>query len=141
MTQMGPIAPDSVPTATFEWGVSKWLVTPATGAALTAGVAVLQPGLGHGRHNHPDSEEILYVISGDGSQMVDDAPPFPLAAGDVVYVPAGIYHATYSASWEPLRLFVVHNPAGAEATMTALPGFVELPPGTLPRWSRLPHDS
>ena len=33
---------------------------------------VLLPGKGHERHNHPESEEILYVLAGEGEQMLDD---------------------------------------------------------------------
>jgi predicted TIM-barrel enzyme len=28
--------------------------------------------LGHSRHNHPGAEEIIFVISGNGEQMVED---------------------------------------------------------------------
>ena len=42
---------------------------------------VLLPGQGHERHNHPDADEILYVLAGAGDQMVDDGDPFAGAAG------------------------------------------------------------
>ncbi len=75
---MPRIDPDSVPTQTFEWGAIKWFVSPdaTDGAGLTFGEVVLLPGQGHERHNHPDSEEIIYILSGKGEQMLDDGEPF-----------------------------------------------------------------
>src|SRR5215218_10457834 len=72
MTHPTPIIDRSqLPTASFPWGVLKWLVTPeiTSGAAMTVGEVVLMPGMGHERHNHPDSEEILYFLTGFGEQM------------------------------------------------------------------------
>jgi hypothetical protein len=80
---MAAINLDSVPTHSFDWGVIKWMVSPdqTPGAKITFGEVVLLPGQGHIRHNHPHSEEILYVLSGSGEQMVDDKPSFAVRAG------------------------------------------------------------
>ena len=65
---MQAVDPNAIPTQTFDWGAIKWFVTPELpeGAGITFGEVVLQPGRGHDRHNHPESEEILYVLSGEG---------------------------------------------------------------------------
>ena len=60
---------------------------PESGAKLTFGEVILLPGQGHVRHNHPTAEEILYVLSGTGEQMVDDKPPFAVHPGDTIYIP------------------------------------------------------
>ena len=135
---MPAVDPNSLPTQTFEWGSIKWLVSPASeqGAGLTFGEVVLLPGKGHDRHNHPDAEEVLYVLSGEGEQMVDDAPPFAVAAGSTIYVPTGVFHSTRNVGWQPMRLLAVYNPAGAEEALSGLPDFREEPPGTIPGWSR-----
>lgn len=130
---MTRIRPEAISTQTFEWGMIKWFVTPAQiqGAGLTFGEVVLLPGQGHSRHNHPKSEEILYVLSGTGEQMVDDGVPFPIAPGDTIYVPTGIYHSTINTGWEPLRLLALYNPGGAENDLRALPDFREVAAGEL----------
>ena len=135
---MPAVDPNSLPTQTFEWGSIKWLVSPASeeGAGLTLGEVVLLPGKGHDRHNHPDAEEVLYVLSGEGEQMVDDAPPFAVAAGSTIYVATGVFHSTRNVGWQPMRLLAVYNPAGAEEALSGLPDFREEPPGTIPGWSR-----
>jgi oxalate decarboxylase/phosphoglucose isomerase-like protein (cupin superfamily) len=132
------VDPNALPTQTFEWGSIKWLVSPDSepGAGLTFGEVVLLPGKGHDRHNHPESEEILYVLSGEGEQMIDDGEPFAVKAGDTIYVATGVFHSTLNTGWEPLRLLALYNPAGAEKALAGLPDFREEPPGSIPTWSR-----
>ena len=49
----------------------------------------MYPGKGHAPHVHPDEEEVIYVISGEGTQTVGDGTPaFPIKEGDAVYIPA-----------------------------------------------------
>ncbi len=135
---MPAVDPNALPTQTFEWGSIKWLVSPETeeGAGLTFGEVVLLPGKGHDRHNHPESEEILYVLSGAGEQMVADGEPFPVKPGDAIYVPTAVYHSTLNTGWEPMRLLALYNPAGAEKALATLPDFREEPAGSVPAWSR-----
>jgi oxalate decarboxylase/phosphoglucose isomerase-like protein (cupin superfamily) len=138
LSNPNPIDPASVPTQTFDWGAIKWFVTSTTtpGAGITFGEVVVLPGGGHGRHNHPDAEELLYVISGEGEQMVDDGEPFPIRAGDTIYIPLGIYHSTLNTGWTPLRVLALYNPGGPELALSGLPDFRELPEGEVPAWVR-----
>ena len=135
---MSTVDPNAIPTQTFEWGAIKWLVTPETTehAGITFGEVVLQPGQGHDRHNHPESEELLYVLSGEGEQMLDDGEPFPVKAGDTIYVPTAVFHSTRNTGWQPLRLLALYNPGGAEKALEGLPDFDQLAPGELPGWRR-----
>ena len=135
---MTTVDPNGLPTQTFDWGAITWLVAPVRtpGAAMSFGEVVLLPGLGHDRHNHPASEEILYVLSGEGEQMLDDGAPFPVRAGDTIYVPTAVFHATRNTGWAPLRLLAIYNPAGPERDLEGLPDFRELPAGQAPALRR-----
>jgi oxalate decarboxylase/phosphoglucose isomerase-like protein (cupin superfamily) len=135
---MKTIKPANVPTHSFDWGLIKWFVTPDQnqGASLTFGEVILLPDQGHDRHNHPDAEEILYVLSGEGKQMIDDQDFFTIQTGDVIYIPKGIYHSTYNSSWEPLRLLAVYNPGGSEKALTQLPDFKEIEAGKVQTFIR-----
>lgn len=132
------VDPNSVPTQTFEWGAIKWFVTPdgTPGAGITFGEVMLLPGKGHDRHNHPTSEEILYILSGEGEQMVNDEAPFPVKAGDTIYIPTAVFHSTRNTSWEPMRLLALYNPGGPEKVLESLPDFQEVPAGQLPSINR-----
>jgi quercetin dioxygenase-like cupin family protein len=43
-------------------------------------------------HRHP-GEEIIYVLEGRLEYQLEGKPPVTLAAGDVLFVPAGAYHS------------------------------------------------
>lgn len=136
------VKPDDVETQVFDWGCIKWMSEPRTTAAqrFTTGVVVLEPGKGHTRHNHPGVEEILYVVSGVGMQMVevpDGAGGMrperrPVEAGMLIHIPADVYHETINTGWEPLKLIAVYAPPGPEAILRAMPDCNVLPPGELP---------
>lgn len=132
------VSPASVPTQSFEWGAIKWFVTPTQtqGAGITFGEVILLPGLGHDRHNHPQSEEILYVLSGEGQQTINDGEPFPISAGDTIYVPTGVFHSTLNSGWSPLRLLAIYNPGGPDKDLEGLPDFVSLSPEDRVEWTR-----
>jgi len=125
---------DDVETLLFDWGTVKVLSEPqVTNAEHTSfAMAVLDPGKGHDRHNHPGSEEIIFLMSGVGQQMVDDQPPVTIRPGASIYVPAGVYHSTINTGWEPMRLLVVYSPAGPERILRDIPGCKVIPPGEIP---------
>lgn len=130
------LRPDALATMVFDWGSIKWLVSPRhiDGAKSTLGEVVINPGRGHDRHSHPASDEVIYVIDGEGTQMVNDEEPFTIAAGDTVHIPAGVPHATTNTGWRTLRLIVTYTPGGEEAALEQMPGFTLLPPAAVPTW-------
>lgn len=66
------VQPDDVESQLFDWGALKWMSTTDVtgGERFSAGVVKLEPGKGHEPHTHPDSDELLYVIRGEGEQEV-----------------------------------------------------------------------
>jgi len=132
------IDPSALPTMSFDWGVIKPLV--ATDNTENPDVSlmhvVLLPGQGHERHNHPDADEILYILSGEGEQMVDDAQTFPVRAGQAVWIPKEAFHSTMNTGWDPLILLAIYAPAGAEQVLKTLPDYRELPAGEAPGLTR-----
>jgi oxalate decarboxylase/phosphoglucose isomerase-like protein (cupin superfamily) len=136
LSTTGPIDRAQLPTDQFDWGFTKWLVTPDQpgGAGFTLGEVIALPGLGHDRHNHPDAEEILYFLSGVGEQMIDDGEPFEVKAGDCVYIPIGVFHSTFNTGWEPLRVIAIYNPGGSEKAFRELPDFRQVPAGEAPKF-------
>ena len=85
--------PKDVNTFGFDWGRLALTVAPeVNGAArFSGGVVDLASGQGHSRHNHPGAEEIIFVISGNGEQMVEDEAGNPVVkkvgTGCTIYVP------------------------------------------------------
>ena len=133
------IDPAVLPTMTFEWGVIKPLIATdnTDEPAVSMMHVVLLPGRGHERHNHPDSDEILYFLSGEGEQMVDDGEPFAVRPGQAVFIPKGAFHSTINRGWEPMAILAIYAPAGAEDVLKTLPDYEEVAPGQAPPLARV----
>ncbi|MCB1495124.1 MAG: cupin domain-containing protein [Bauldia sp.] len=129
------VYPKDVDAFGFDWGRLALTVAPeVNGAArFSGGVVDLPPGQGHTRHNHPGAEEIIFVISGHGEQMVEDEAGTPITRevgpGCTVYVPESRFHSTLNTGSEPMQLFVVYSPAGPELALRELPDFRIIPTG------------
>src|ERR1700694_2246064 len=96
------VDPKTIPTQTFDWGLIKPLVAKANtdNPAMSLLHVGLLPGKGHPRHNHPDADEIPYILAGHGEQMVDDGKPFPVAAGQDAFITPGAFHSHITTRWE-----------------------------------------
>jgi len=120
----------------FDWGRLSLTVAPEVNGAerFSGGIVDLPPGQGHSRHNHPGSEEIIFVISGRGEQMIEDEQGNPVFAevgpGCTIYVPESRFHSTLNTGSAPMQLFVVYSPAGPERLLRDLPDFRLIPAGS-----------
>jgi oxalate decarboxylase/phosphoglucose isomerase-like protein (cupin superfamily) len=129
----------SLPTLTFDWGLIKPLLgreETAEGSFSVMHVVVL-PGLGHERHNHPEADELLFVLAGEGEQMLNDEEPFRVHAGQALVIPRGVWHSTVNCGWEPLAVLAVYAPAGPEEVLASIPGFREVRAGETARLKRV----
>jgi quercetin dioxygenase-like cupin family protein len=127
------VQPEDVSTQVFDWGNLKWMSSPEVtgGEEFSAGVVLLKPGKGHDLHTHPESDEILYFISGEGEQTVEGETR-EVSAGEMVYIPAGVEHGTINTGWETLKLLAVYAPPGPEEQLAEMPECTILPPGDVP---------
>ena len=80
-------------------------------------IAVPKPGdKPRGRHFHSDTEECIYVLSGEGCTESD-----PLRAGDTILIPAGETHVTRNTGSEPLVLLCFFPTARVTNKTPSLP--------------------
>ena len=136
-----------VPAFGFGWGRTTFTTSPEVNGAssISTAVAVLNPGQGHSRHNHPEAEEVIYVLTGTAEQMVEDENGQPLVRtvgpGTTIYVPKGRFHSTLNLGTEPMRIFVAFSPSGSPAELNLLPDFRLIPPtaGAPTRFRCLPR--
>ena len=124
---------EDVETQVFDWGRLNWLSEHKVTAAehFSAGVVNLEPGKGHERHNHPYSEEILYVISGKGVQTVElesGTLEQEIGPGTLVHIPTAIYHSTINSGETPMQMIAIYAPFGPEADLRQLEGVKLEPP-------------
>ena len=127
------VQPQDVETQVFDWGRLSWLSEPTVTAAerFSAGVVKLEPGKGHERHNHPYSEEILYVVRGTGLQTVE-LPEGKLeeeiGPGTLVHIPTALYHSTINSGEDTLEMIAIYAPVGPEAELRRMDGVALEPP-------------
>jgi oxalate decarboxylase/phosphoglucose isomerase-like protein (cupin superfamily) len=130
------VYPKDVDAFGFDWGRLSLTVAPETNGAtrFSGGIVDLPSGQGHSRHNHPGAEEIIFVISGRGEQMVEDPDGNPVTQevgpGCTIFVPESRFHSTRNTGPEPMQLFVVYSPAGPELALRTLPDFRIIKSGT-----------
>ena len=135
MAENNFVYPKDVQAFGFDWGKLSLTVAPEVNGATTfsGGVVDLPPGQGHARHNHPGAEEIIFVISGEGEQMVETPEGVPevqkVGLGCTVFIPESRFHSTLNTGSKPMQLFVVYSPAGPELGLRDLPDFRLLPKG------------
>ena len=101
-----------VPFRQVAWGLTKDLVGPERMGSehIRIKITEYQPGFSHKLHVHPTQEEVIFVLEGRGiSETGEDK--IEIGPGSVVFVPAGVYHATTNLSQtEPLRALIVKSP-------------------------------
>ena len=135
MAENNFVYPADVDAFGFDWGRLSLTVAPETNGAkrFSGGVVDLPSEQGHARHNHPGAEEIIFVISGDGEQMVEDPAGTPITKkvgpGCTIYIPESRFHSTLNTGKGPMQLFVVYSPAGPEQALRDLPDFRIIPRG------------
>jgi oxalate decarboxylase/phosphoglucose isomerase-like protein (cupin superfamily) len=129
--------PETIETIISDWVTAKVMSEPKSSGvkAMSAVSIFFAAGQGHARHNHPDAEQFIFVVSGHGEMMIEDpdgAPvSWPIKAGDLVSIPKGAYHSTFNTGWEPIRILAVYSPAGPEQAMHDGTDFKVFPPGEI----------
>jgi len=105
-----------IPFRQVDWGLTKDLVGPERMGSekIRLKITEYQPGYSHKLHMHPAQEEVVFVLEGRGvTETKEDK--IEIGPGSVVFVPAGVYHATVNLSrTEPLKAVIVKSPPDDE---------------------------
>jgi mannose-6-phosphate isomerase-like protein (cupin superfamily) len=99
-----------LPVEQNAWGTLQWLCNEKLmpGSAQTVGLATILPGKQNPVHYHPNCEEVLYVISGQGLHSYDGRT-IPLKAGMTIRIPAMVRHNMVNTGTETLRTLVSYS--------------------------------
>jgi len=71
---------------------------------------VLPVGSAVGRHHHTETEEVYYILNGEGRMTVGDEVR-DVAAGDAIFIPRGFVHSLENTGHEPMTILLVCGPA------------------------------
>ncbi|MHB8773042.1 MAG: cupin domain-containing protein [Syntrophales bacterium] len=105
-----------VPMMQVQWGRTKILLGPGSEAqdpGVMMKITEYLPSHAHDWHTHPDQCEVIFVLSGRGVTKLSEGER-EIVPGDLVYVPAGVRHATYNPHVEPLRAIIIKSPPDTE---------------------------
>ncbi len=96
-----------LPLETNSWGPLQWVCNEKLmpGSRQTVGLATILPGKQNPVHFHPNCEEILYVLSGQGIHSYNGRT-VALKAGMTIRIPPKIKHNLVNTGTEPLRTLV-----------------------------------
>jgi mannose-6-phosphate isomerase-like protein (cupin superfamily) len=96
-----------LPVEKSAWGTLQWVCNGKLmpGAEQTVGLATILPGKSNPVHFHPNCEEVLYVLSGQGTHSCDGRT-VALKAGMTIRIPPNVKHSFLNTGTEPLRTLV-----------------------------------
>lgn len=70
-------------------------------------IAVMEPGEAPPMHVHDDTEQVFYVLEGDGLLEIEAGGEHPVTTGQVVRIPPGTHHRIHNTGKTRLRYLVV----------------------------------
>ena len=109
------ITADRVQIEQQPWCTTEWLSRP--GLVDTEHLLLLRahmpPGQAHRFHRHPQTEELLYILSGTAVQWVGRERRV-LVAGEMAHIPTNMVHATHNETDEVLSFLAILSPAHFE---------------------------
>ncbi|HEY5585045.1 MAG TPA: cupin domain-containing protein [Ruminiclostridium sp.] len=123
---------DDIETQVFPWGILQWMSEPRiTGTKnMATGLVTLSPGMGHDRHNHNNCEEVLYILKGKALQTIElenKKVQKEIGAGELVFIPADVFHSTLNVGQTELKFIAVYQFAGPEASLRSDPACTLIP--------------
>jgi quercetin dioxygenase-like cupin family protein len=105
-------------------------VDPSRGSDnLSLGTQLVPPGTGIPRHRHAYMDELLYVLEGSGTVILNEER-LPIEKGGTILVPKGSWHAFENPDTELLLLWAV-TPTGQEDYFRAISSVPGEPPKRL----------
>ncbi|HYJ46935.1 MAG TPA: cupin domain-containing protein, partial [Pyrinomonadaceae bacterium] len=73
---------------------------------------VLPVGAAVGRHHHTETEEVYYILRGNGRMTVGDEVR-DVEAGDAIFIPRHCIHSLENTGHAPMTILLVCGPAHA----------------------------
>lgn len=91
-----------------EWGSLTWLTSQAlTGSDTTLGRVIIKKGRSNPKHSHPNSTEVLYLLTGKLWHVIGDEAVL-MQPGDTTAIPAGVPHVAFSVGDQDAEMMVAY---------------------------------
>ena len=97
------------------WGRLEWMVSGSIGNSevMTVGKCFIDAGQNNPPHQHPNCDEVLYVVRGTINHRIGD-DYVQMTAGDIASIPAGSIHNATNIGTEQCELVIMYSSAYRE---------------------------
>jgi mannose-6-phosphate isomerase-like protein (cupin superfamily) len=85
--------------------------SPIQATNFSMGFVTLEPNGGQVPWHNQEQEEIYFVMEGTGEMCLGEERK-PLATGQAVYIPSGVFHQLTNVGDTPLKMIYCYGPAG-----------------------------
>jgi two-component system LytT family sensor kinase len=99
-------------TQYFDWGTILWFVEPGNLdiERMSVGLITFYPCTTQEEHLHSGDEQVIYVVSGTGAQVID-GEVYRLQPGDIKHIHPYTRHKVINDSAAELKLIIVYAPS------------------------------
>jgi len=103
----------------FEWGYIEWIYEPDfnnTFNNMSIGITTILPHKRQNRHIHYGNEQFIYVLSGEGIQLIGDKIS-EMKPKQIYHMEAGIIHETINHGDKPIKHLLIAIPVQYESNI------------------------
>ncbi|CAH2214615.1 histidine kinase [Tepidibacter aestuarii] len=103
----------------FEWGQIEWIYEPNPSNSMNiinVGITTIFQNKRQDRHIHYGNEQVIYVLSGKGIQLIEDKIS-NINSGLIYHIEAGSVHETINTGDEPIKQLVISVPVNYEQNL------------------------
>ena len=97
----------------FSWGQIEWLYDHQSTSSMSAGIISFFPGKRMNKHIHFGDEQILYVLSGEGQQLIGNRMT-TMIPGNIYHIKAGAIHEAVNLGDEIIKGILISIPVNYE---------------------------
>lgn len=100
----------------FDWGQIEWIYEPDYSNStniMHIGITTLLPGMSQSKHVHYGDEQFVYILSGEGTQLIGDEVA-NIETGSHSHIDAGSIHETVNTGDKPMYQLLISIPANVE---------------------------
>jgi len=97
----------------FEWGHIEWIYEPAPGSSknnMSIGITTILPNTKQNKHIHYGDEQFIYVLSGEGIQLIGSKVS-EMKPRQIYHMEAGTIHETINNRDVPIKHLLISIPA------------------------------
>lgn len=106
----------------FHWGYIEWIYEPDLNNSInnmSIGITTILPRRRQNRHIHYGNEQFIYVLSGEGSQLIGDKIT-EMKPKQIYHMEAGIIHETINHGDEPIKHILIAIPVQYEQNIVPI---------------------